>query len=192
MYRVTDEGIQKRISQDRVYIFDNGKIDMRLFNTKYILSGRCTQLAKRYIFDYLRFPTNMTLAEDLFLLPDILSQTRKIIYTTKGLYYYYRRKNSACSVFSEFKARNDIDAKKKYFLFLKNNGAYSNIALKWLVDAYAIGYKYLETKDLKKEYNSFFLQNLTNSCFSIKCILFFISPNLYLLIQKYRFNCVRY
>lgn len=61
----------------------------------------------------MRFPLNMTYAEDLFIVPDILSKAQKIVYTSEGLYYYVERKNSASFTLNEKKLLNDICSQTK-------------------------------------------------------------------------------
>lgn len=172
--------------QTGIHHFIDGKIDMRKLSCQYDLNICMNKLYHKSIFMKLRFPTDMTYAEDLYIVPDILSQANGVVYTSKGLYYYFERNNSASFSFNEAKAWNDIEAKTKFLAYQKDNKAYSKIAFDWLFGAYTRGIVYIKNKEkLLSEYHSFFRKNFLSCCFSLKCILFLLSPKLFFLIKDH-------
>lgn len=172
--------------QTGIHYFPDGKIEMKDLSCPYDLNISVNKLYHKSIFKQLRFPTNMTYAEDLYIVPDILSQAKGIVYTSKGLYYYLERNNSASFSFNEAKAWDDLEAKTKFLDYLKNKKAYSKIAFDWLFGAYARGFVYIKNKGkLSSKYRSFFRMNFSNCAFSFKCILFLLSPKLYYLIKNH-------
>lgn len=136
----------------------------------------------------------MTYAEDLYIVPDILSQANGIVYTSEGLYYYLERGNSASFSFNEKKAWNDIEAKRKFLSYLKKKKLNSKIVFNWLFGAYVKGTLYIKDKrSLKGNYNLFFRSNLLRCCINLKCILFLISPKLYFLLKPHaKHSCSTY
>lgn len=169
-----------------IHYFEDGKVDMRMLACKYDLNICMNKLYKKEIFNELRFPTNMTYGEDLYIVPEILSRANKIVYTSNGLYYYLERNNSASFSFNELKALNDIEAKEKFLSYLKNNNVNYNTAFNWLFGAYTKGYFYIKDKNkLNSKYKSFIKRNFFDCCIKFKCILFLLSPNLYFYFKKY-------
>lgn len=177
-----------------VHYFPNGNIEMKYLSCQYDLNICMNKLYHKDIFKSLRFPTNMTYAEDLYIVPDILSHTNGIVYTAEGLYYYLERGNSASFSFNEKKAWNDIEAKNKFLLYLKKEKINSKIAFDWLFGAYVKGTLYIKDKrSVKSSYNLFFRGNLLRCCIKLKCILFLISPKLYFLLKPHaKHSCSTY
>lgn len=168
-----------------VHYFPKGKIEMKYLSCPYDLNISMNKLYHKHLFEKIKFPTNMTYAEDLYIVPDILSQAKNIIYTSKGLYYYFERLDSASFSFNEQKSWNDLNAKEKLYSFLKKQKVNSDIAFDWLFGAYVRGYLYIEKKkSLRKDYKIFFLKNIFKCSTHLKCVLFFISPKLYFFIKK--------
>lgn len=168
-----------------IHYFPNGKIEMEYLSCPYDLNISVNKLYRKHLFKTIKFPTDMTYAEDLYIVPDILSQAKNIVYTSKGLYYYFERLNSASFSFNEQKAWNDLKAKRKLYSFLKEQKVNTDIAFDWLFGAYVRGYLYIkEKKSLRQDYNTFFFKNIFKCCISFKCILFLISPKLYFFVKK--------
>lgn len=94
-----------------IEIFSGKNVNMSNLSCQFDLNISMNKLYKKTLFKDLRFPLNMTYAEDLFIVPDILSKTQKIVYTSEELYYYVERRNSASFTLNEKKLLNDICAK---------------------------------------------------------------------------------
>lgn len=181
LIRVYDEKEKIEEKRFKTQIFLDGMIDQRQLIQSDDLVSCLTKLYKACIFDKLRFPENMSHAEDLYIVPDILSRASRVIYTSKILYYYFMRNSSASHNFSESKALNRLEARSKFYAYLKQKKSYLNYAFYSLLDAYVIGYKYINDKrKIKQDYRSFFWDNKKKSVLSLKCILFLISPRIYL------------
>lgn len=172
--------------QTGIFYFPNSRIEMKFLSCPFDLNISVNKLYHKSLFKKLRFPTNMTYAEDLFIVPDILSQTNGVVYSSEGLYYYLERNDSASFSFNEAKALNDIDAKKRFLHFLKLKKVDYEIAFDWLFGAYTKGFIYIKDKKvLKNDYNSFFRTNILRCFTKLKCILFFLSPKIYFLFKRY-------
>ena len=78
-----------------IQIFSEKNVNMQNLSCQFDLNISMNKLYKKTLFKDLRFPLNMTYAEDLFIVPDILSKAQKIVYTSEGLYYYVERRSSA-------------------------------------------------------------------------------------------------
>ena len=68
-------------------IFSGKNVNMQNLSCQFDLNICMNKLYKKSLFKDLRFPSNMTYAEDLFIVPDILDNAQKIVYTAEGLYY---------------------------------------------------------------------------------------------------------
>lgn len=179
-----------KYSHTGTLIFNHGQIDIGLLSCQFDLNICTNKLYCYKFWEKLRFPEHMTFAEDLFIVPDILSLSEKTVYTSEGLYYYLERNDSASFTLNEKKAINDIQAKKKLYSFLQQKGVNSDIAFDWLFGAYTKGYKICHKKreKIKKDYNKFFRRNIDQCLKKKKCILFLLCPFLYFRTQKYKNN----
>ena len=177
-----------KYSHTGTLIFNHGQIDIGLLSCQFDLNICTNKLYCYKFWEKLRFPEHMTFAEDLFIVPDILSLSEKTVYTSEGLYYYLERNDSASFTLNEKKAINDIQAKKKLYSFLQQKGVNSDIAFDWLFGAYTKGYKICHKKreEIKKDYNKFFRRNIDQCLKKKKCILFLLCPFLYFRTQKYK------
>jgi len=179
------EGKTIKYADTGIQIFYDGKIDMRKLGCQYDLNISVNKLYKKQYWTNLRFPENMTYAEDLFITPDILSQSHKAVYTSEGLYYYYERNTSASFMLNDQKLINDIQAKEKFYSFMCNKQVDTQIAFDWLFGAYVRGYKQSKSKkkDFKRKYNRFFQNHFRICMKKTKCILFYLSPSSYFLFK---------
>lgn len=67
------------------------------------------KLYKRTIFDNLRFPIGK-FSEDIFLMPFILQNAKKIAFTPSPLYYYYQDNDSLCRAKFNYHMLDQLDA----------------------------------------------------------------------------------
>lgn len=172
-----DKGIQH---------FYDGKVDMRQLSNQFDLNILPNKLYSRKLWGNLRLPENMSYAEDLYLVPDLLRRTKHIVYTSKGYYYYYENFVSASFHLSDEKLKSDIIAKRKLYQYMLDNSADTTITFDWLFGAFVRAYNMGDEckRDAYNKYIKFFFQNIRQCLFKVKCILFLFSPYLYLRIKK--------
>ncbi len=170
-----DKGIQH---------FYDGKVDMRKLSNQFDLNILPNKLYSRKLWGNLRLPENMSYAEDLYLVPDLLSRTKHIVYTSKGYYYYYENFVSASFHLNDEKLQSDIIAKNKLYKYMLDRSVDTSIIFDWLFGAYLRGYNMGRSKYIYKQYVAFFLQNISQCILKPKCILFLIFPYLYFKIKK--------
>lgn len=185
-----------RILEDRIVnykdtgiqIFSGKNVNMQNLSCQFDLNISMNKLYKKTLFKNLRFPLNMTYAEDLFIVPDILSKAQKIVYTSEGLYYYVERKNSASFTLNEKKLLNDICAKQKLLNYLISNHANCSIAFDWLFAAYTNLYNNSNSFRTKIKawifYAKFYRIHFKWSICHAKASIFLVLPSLYNWIKR--------
>ena len=72
------------------------------------------KLYKSEIFDDIRYPVGK-IAEDAFIIIDILMKCRKVVYTSEQKYYYCRRENSLSAAASPAGSFGNIEAYRKNY-----------------------------------------------------------------------------
>lgn len=180
--RILANGTKEMYPDMGYHVFYKGIVNMNLLACQYDLNISVNKLYHYSLFEDVRFPQNMTYAEDLFIVPDLISKTRKIAYTSEGLYCYIEHTESASFTLTDSKLRNDIEAKTKFYNYLYAKQAPTNIAFNWLFGAYVRGYKQATQptkKEIKHEYNSFFLKHIFKCILKLKYTIFLVMPKLY-------------
>ena len=171
-----------------IQIFSGKNVNMQNLSCQFDLNICVNKLYKKSLFKDLRFPSNMTYAEDLFIVPDILNKTQKIIYTAEGLYYYVERGNSASFTLNEKKLMNDICAKQKLLNYLISNHANCSIAFDWLFAAYTNLYNNSKSFRTKVKawvyYAKFYWLHFKWSICHVKASIFLVLPSLYNWIKR--------
>lgn len=164
--------------------FYDGNVDMRQLSNQYDLNILMNKLYSRELWGNLRLPESMSYAEDLYLVPDILSRAKHIVYTSEGYYNYYENFASASFHLNDEKLQSDIIAKNKLYKYMLDRSVDTSIIFDWLFGAYLRGYNMGRSKYIYKQYVTFFLQNISQCILKPKCILFLIFPYLYFKIKK--------
>lgn len=164
--------------------FYDGNVDMRYLSNQFDLNILVNKLYSRKLWGDLRLPENMSYAEDLYLVPDLLSRAKHIVYTSKGYYHYYENFASASFHLSDEKLQSDIIAKERLYKYMLDRSMDTTITFDWLFGAYLRGYNMGRSKYIYKQYVTFFLQNISQCISKPKCILFLIFPYLYFKIKK--------
>jgi glycosyltransferase involved in cell wall biosynthesis len=181
------EGKIETYPQTNIQVFYDGCIDMRNLSCIYDLNISVNKLYPKKVFSGgLRFPENFSYGEDLYIVPEVLSMVKKIVYTAEGLYFYYNRLDSASYSLSDDKSNNRIDAYHHLFNYMKDKKQDLKIPFDFLFGSYVSAYRNsLDEKiHFKKKYNHFFIYNLIQCCKRFKCILFLVNPSLYFLLKK--------
>lgn len=121
----TDIAVCERILVESDFIDDNGTsgevyiastdeaLDVLYKDEKYY-SHAWNKLYKRELFDNIQFPNGKTF-EDIYIMHDIFSLSKRVAFIDKGLYYYRSRYNSIARV-------NDYKMWKSYFEALVKRG----------------------------------------------------------------------
>lgn len=169
-------------------VFSGGCVNMQKLSCQFDLNICTNKLYKKSLFDSLRFPLGMTYAEDLFIVPDLLSRAKKVVYTSEGLYYYVERGDSASFILNKGKLLNDICAKQKLLDFLISCHADCTIAFDWLFAAHVKLYSGSESFRTKVKawmcYVRFFFRHFPWSIYHAKASIFLVTPNVYIWIKK--------
>ena len=169
-------------------IFSGKNVNMQNLSCQFDLNICMNKLYKKSLFKDLRFPSNMTYAEDLFIVPDILDNAQKIVYTAEGLYYYVERGNSASFTLNEKKLMNDICAKQKLLNYLISNHANCSIAFDWLFAAFTNLYNNSKSFCTKVKawvyYAKFYWFHFKWSICHVKASIFLVLPSLYNRIKR--------
>ena len=92
--------------EDRTY---HDMTDYWIGNETYAHSYACNKVFRKKLFDNVRFPVGIAF-EDVHTLPMLLTGTRTVMTTTKGLYYYCSNSNSITSKAGGNEWRNLLDA----------------------------------------------------------------------------------
>lgn len=166
------------------FIFTHGKIDMRKLACIYDMNSIYNKLYNKSLLKSIYFPTNMTYGEDLYIVPDILNNSRKGVYTSEGLYYYFDRKDSASyNQWDINKLQNNIDATLKLYYFLKKKKVYNQIAFDMVIGAFANGC--IKNQSIfYSQYKSFFKDNMLKCLTRIKCLILYICPQWYFKLKR--------
>lgn len=168
--------------------FSGRCVNMRKLSCQFDLNICMNKLYKKSIFDSLRFPLGMTYAEDLFIVPDLLSRAEKVIYTSEGLYYYVERGDSASFTLNKDKLLNDICAKQKLLYFLISCHADCTIAFDWLFAAHVKLYSESGSFCAKIKawisYTRFYLRHFPWSIWHAKASIFLVTPGVYIWIKS--------
>ncbi len=106
--RTEIEEIEVSSVQTEIYEFSNIQALENLcgkFNVQLVIS--CGKLYSRELFNEVRFPVGK-LHEDEFTTYKILYKSRKIVFTTEQLYYYWFRDDSITGTRFNLKSRLDV------------------------------------------------------------------------------------
>ncbi|WP_300699489.1 glycosyltransferase [Bacteroides sp.] len=128
IYIATDKEIYSQKLQLTEYVeeFTSKEAILSAGKQHQIKNGPCDKLYKRHLFDQIKFPEGRFF-EDTYIIVDILSRCRKIVYVTAPHYYYYQREDSTCHTYSAKNLEDQLDAHfikskkiKQYYPELKN------------------------------------------------------------------------
>lgn len=175
--------------------FYDGKIEMNQLGNQFDLNISPNKLYDRKLWDDLKLPENMSYAEDLYIMPDILKKSKHTIYTSNGYYYYYENLSSASFNLNQEKLQSDIIAKKKLYQYMKSKKANTNIAFDFLFGAYTRGYNMGGEKKfrikIRMQYILFYCRNFLECITKLKCSIFLLSPTIYFKLQNASLNKLR-
>lgn len=167
--------------------FYDGKVDMRKLSNQFDLNILMNKLYSRKLWGNLQLPEKMSYAEDLFIVPDILSRSKHIVYTSAGYYHYYENLSSASFSLNEEKLRSDLIAKTKLYKYMLSKSVDKSISFDWLFAAYTRGWymgKGNEKLYFYKRYISFYFKNYLFFTVKLKYTVFLLFPALYFIIKK--------
>lgn len=100
------------------FINDKKEIFLNWYTGKLIRGYVWDKIFKKDIFNTIRFPTDMQLAEDAFCIVDFTKTINCLYISNLGCYLYYHRKDSATIIFSPQKCLDLFICKLKHFSFL--------------------------------------------------------------------------
>ena len=105
---IYDDGSKKSIynvKKEKIVVDNNINMLKRMMYQKDFDTSACAKLYKRELFDNIRYPINK-LYEDLATTYKVFFEAKKISYTNREIYFYYKRKDSITN--STFK-KKDMD-----------------------------------------------------------------------------------
>lgn len=188
------EGKEIHYKNTNILHFYDGKVEMNQLSNQFDLNILPNKLYSRKLWEGIKLPENMSYAEDLYVIPDILKKSKHIIYTSNGYYYYYENLSSASFNLNKEKLQSDITAKRKLYQYMKSKKANTNIAFDFLFGAYTRGYNWGKNNfriKIRMQYILFFLRNFPQCITKLKCFIFLLSPTIYLKLQNASINKLR-
>lgn len=115
---ILDENGIKEVKVSVQCISDTRSLFLKWYTGDQIRGYVCDKIFKRHIFNQIRFPEGMQLAEDAFCIVDFVQIVRCLYISEKGCYYYFQRESSAIRTFSPKKCWDMFMCEFKHFQFL--------------------------------------------------------------------------
>lgn len=146
------EDIIKEKSKKIVKVWNSSQAIKELFEEKYFYCVMWAKMYKKEMFDEYRFNEKTKIAEDLEIMYKILSSTKRVaINTTKQLYYYRIRENSALHTKYNNNHENELKIIEEAMFFL--NTRYKNIISSIMKKYINVNYRCLKKSIIDRKYD---------------------------------------
>lgn len=118
IYYIFNQTEIKKTHQPSQYIYGEKDLFLNWYTSKPITGYVCDKIFKRKIFDKVRFPENIQLAEDSYCIVDFVKKAHCLYISELGYYGYYQRADSAVARFSPKKCLDLLIGELRFFKFL--------------------------------------------------------------------------
>lgn len=118
-YRVYDYGIKRRSYDISSHDIKQELFIKELHDGVKIASYLPTKITKRFLWDNVKFPENISLGEDSAVLPYVMLNAKKIYYLHDALYFYRQHSESIChssNINDVLIAYHLVENREKFFL----------------------------------------------------------------------------
>ena len=172
-----------------MHVFHDGVVNVAQLGNGDDLNSPVLKLYKRAIFEHLRFPETHW-AEDLYIVPDYLSQASVIAYTSEQLYNYSVRKDNV-SFRAQTHERMDFQilAYKKLYDYYRSKAFDEQRFARYVLFSYAQAWRSFHDVKSKFQYWMGYLCFFMNN-FKIAlrkgALLFVLAPSLYCYLLRIR------
>lgn len=127
-----DEYTSKQVEKytlDNPIVFNSSDVIKNILIRKNMDFAACDKLYKKELWKDIRFPNGKN-HEDMYTIPYIIRESKKIIHIGKPYYHYYHREGSITTTINEKRVRDYYDAVHSISKIVKNN--YNNIIKEYI------------------------------------------------------------
>ena len=155
LYEVFKNEIKNKSKKDKYYVMNSYETIEKTFTDEGLNVYVWNKLYKKELFKNIKFPVNKN-SEDIYVMHEIISSCKKIVYESIPKYYYVQRKNSIVNNINKINI-DSIEASLHAVNYLKNNKELQRYAIKNYLNTRLRYYKKLlysnkEDKTIRNDY----------------------------------------
>ena len=128
LYEVFKNEIKNKSKKDKYYVMNSYETIEKTFTDEGLNVYVWNKLYKKELFKNIKFPVNKN-SEDIYVMHEIISSCKKIVYESIPKYYYVQRKNSIVNNINKINI-DSIEASLHAVNYLKNNKELQRYAIK--------------------------------------------------------------
>lgn len=118
VFSISDKNEISKSNPSPMYVVGEREIFLNWYTGKLIRGYVCDKIFRKSVFENIRFPEGMQLAEDAFCIVDFVKAIKCLYISELGHYDYFYRENSATVQYSPKKCLDSFNCKMKHFAFL--------------------------------------------------------------------------